>query len=102
MVNSSDSHIVNSLITLTKGLTIVALSILLSVITNVNPVDADACELYVCVHVSVCVYIYLFSILKGYWHYHAVFFSEPEKLCYYTNFATSISLAVFLSELATW
>lgn len=62
MVNSSDSHIVNSLITLTKGLTIVALSRLLSVITNVNPVDTDIYELYVCARVC----IYKFSILKGY------------------------------------
>lgn len=60
MVNSSDSHIVNSLITLTKGLTIVALSILLSVITNVNPVDTDVYKSYMCVHV------YIFTILKGY------------------------------------
>lgn len=52
MVNSSDSHIVNSLITLTKGLTVVALSVLLSVITNVNPTDADVYQA-----IGVCVYI---------------------------------------------
>lgn len=59
MVNSSDSHIVNSLIALTKGLTIVALSIWLSVITNVNPVDTDVDESCMCVRTCVCLCVYI-------------------------------------------
>lgn len=34
----------------------------------------------ICVCARVC--MYKFNILKGYWHYHAAFFSEPEKPCY--------------------
>lgn len=77
MVNSSDSHVVNSLITLTKGLTVVALSISQSVITNVNPVDTDLCKSYM--HVWVRIYLYI--ILKGYWHYHGVFLLELGRFC---------------------
>lgn len=70
-----------------KGFAGVALSVLLSVITTVTPMDTDVWELC-----GGACYRYIFSVLKGFWHYPAVLFLNLRSCCW-TTFATGVSPA---------